>query len=390
MKIAILKGSSTNNVLDTFSHQLARGVDGIGHESAVLDVARDDVLADLINTLRDHSFDAVVSFNGILGDVVGPDQRNLMEHAGIPFIAWLVDHPAHHYHRLAAPNEFRWTLCTSKDHVAFLDAAGVSGLWQHLHAAADPWETTPKASNERRMPVLLAATWMREPEKFWEHIQSDTTRAIIENVIERVMDDGSVSVTTAFGDVLASKGLPFQVDASVARVLVAILMYVRRHDRLNLVHCLARSGLPVTLYGKGWKENLAGHGRLSFVDDVPSAELSRRYGDARIVLNINAANGASERAFAAMQAGACVLSDQNDVLATIAEPGTDLMFFDRRQPEGLAQALGDLLESDRAGAIAHSGMIKARTHHTWESRASQLVQWIAETSMQAELPMEAA
>ncbi len=380
MKIGILKGSSTNQVLSTFADHLAGGITVNGHEAGVFDVTRDDVLAELVKSLKRDRYDAVISFNAMLGELKGPDQRGLMEVLGIPFIGWLVDHPAYHYHRLTTQNNHRWTLCPSPDHIRFLQGAGVTGLWQNFLAAANPVVSGIPDFSDRRIPIMFAATWMREPDKFWERIQSETTRSIIESVMERVMDDGSVSVTQAFSDVLKTHELPLHIDASVAKIHAAILYYVRKHDRITLVRQLAKSGLPVTLVGKGWRENLTEHGRLSFRDDLPSEQLASYYAEAKFVLNINAANGASERAFAAMQAGACVLSDQNELLAAAADPGSDILFFDRRKPEVLTQVLGDLLESGAGEDIALHGMAKAMAQHTWAHRAAQLLQWVGETA----------
>ncbi len=390
MKIGIIKGASTNNVLRTFADRLAAGVEVNGHESTVFDITQENILAGLITTLRRERYDAVVSFNAMTGELMGPEQRGLLELAGIPYIGWLVDHPCYHYHRLTTPNEYRWTLCPSTDHIDFLEGAGVGGLWQHMLGAADPQPEATCDFARRSIPVMFAATWMREPDKFWEHITSETTRAIVEDVIERAMDDGDVSVTRAFADAMAAYGQPLRIDAGIARITAAILYFIRKHDRLKLVGELAKSGLPVTLYGKGWKENLAHHGNLEFVDDVPADELNRRYAAAKFVLNINAANGASERAFAAMQAGACVLSDQNELLAAAAEPGKEIVFFDRRRPDVLAQALGDLLESGQGEDIAARGMRNAQARHTWTHRSAQLLQWIAESAEETPLTLETA
>jgi hypothetical protein len=155
----------------------------------------------------------------------------------------------------------------------------------------------------------------------------------------------------------------------MARVLAEILLYVRQRDRIRLVEAMAAAGLPLTLCGDGWEA--LPHLKLARVQSRPFDALGRLYGACKVVVNLNAGNGACERAMAGASAGAATISDANPLLEA-ALPDA-LALYDRTDPARATQAIGDLLESDAAEGLAAAGAARVRREHLWDSRAQALM-----------------
>ena len=101
--------------------------------------------------------------------------------------------------------------------------------------------------------------------------------------------------------------------------------------------------------------------------------LSRAYGEHQLVLNLNAANGASERAMQAMAAGAAVVSDYNPLLDAAFHAKSAIEFFDRSRIADTIQIVGELLQSSKGEATAERGRALVGQEHRWEDKAARII-----------------
>ncbi|MDB5447589.1 MAG: hypothetical protein JWQ97_2906, partial [Phenylobacterium sp.] len=111
-------------------------------------------------------------------------------------------------------------------------------------------------------------------------------------------------------------------------------------------------------------------GRVAF-EDLPAL-----YGNSRVVLNLNAGNGACERAVYGALAGADISSDYSQPLSELFG-GEAIGVFNRAKPATAAHVVGRLLDLDAGEAVARAGQEKVARSGGWRSRAQQLVDFLA-------------
>jgi GT2 family glycosyltransferase len=143
-----------------------------------------------------------------------------------------------------------------------------------------------------------------------------------------------------------------------------------------VMHCVA-AGLPLTLVGAGWERFV--DPKLVTQDLVPPDRLPAWFRAADVVLNdhwddMRRWGIVSNRVFDALACGACVLSDEVPGMAALLDDA--VATFDDAQTfvERAAALLDD--PEDRA-ARAERGRRAVLAAHTWEHRATQLVDLVS-------------
>jgi hypothetical protein len=167
-----------------------------------------------------------------------------------------------------------------------------------------------------------------------------------------------------------------EFDTQMCGFLREPLTYVRNMDRINIIRSLVDAGLPVTICGAGWEAFLGERRNVTYIGEVRFEDISDLYGNSRVVLNLNAANGACERAVHAALAGAAVASDFSQPLNELFGGDEAIGFFDRAEPGAAANAVGRLLDLEEGEAVARKGQEKVMRSGLWRHRAQQLVDFV--------------
>jgi hypothetical protein len=370
LKLLVLKGLSQNGVLTVMAERLAEAFAHLGAETRVLSVSHDTVVRETVTALGGGGFDTVLSFAGFGGDIATSEGLSLYDAANARFIAWAVDHPAFHLDRYVGPVARRYVVSATPSHFDFLGAAGARATKVALLSGAADLSSAAKPFAQRSHPLLLAASWLGAPQRWWEEGPGSPVAAIGAAVMSRLMDDPGADLFAAWRGAMAELGYELPIDQNTGRLLAELMLYARRLDRIRLVEALAARGLPVALCGDGWNE-IEAVKHLERIESRDVTALERLYGDCRVVLNLNAGNGASERVMAAFSAGAAVASDANPLLGEAL--GDALLTYDRTDMGKAADAIGNLLESNDAEARAEAGAARVRGSHLWPHRAATLI-----------------
>src|SRR5262249_29159253 len=157
--------------------------------------------------------------------------------------------------------------------------------------------------------------------------------------VDRLLADREASVIDALNDASASLGIGCRLgedesfDRDICNLLGQALTYVQQIDRINIVRALVDARLPLVICGTGWRDLLGDRDHVTYLDPVAFKDLSPLYAQAKVVINLNAANGACERAIDAAASGAAVVSDDSPDLADVFEPDQEIAFFDRGKPQ---------------------------------------------------------
>jgi hypothetical protein len=385
MRIFVTKGASSYDVLTRFSDYAAAGFEELGHEVEIFDGRNASGNPLTFSRIKDE-FDLVLSFNAMGADfhvTTNGETRYSFDAIELPFVSWMVDHPCYHYPTLTPPISRRLTLCANAEHADFVAQTGIAGEQQTLLAAAMGEVIAPIPYHARQYEAVLAATWMGEPKPFWESQCSPEVVALLERALDLLIQDYKVSPWQALNTACTEKSANVTSGENYYGILAEMLYFVRRYDRIRLVRELAESGLPVTVIGSGWENYIGPTGNLRFMPDQSTDAMLQIYRDSKVVFNLNAANGASERAFTGMLSGAAVLSDFGQSLATAAVHGEEILFYDRTKPGDVCQKLGQLLESDDGENIASLGREKVLREHLWKHRAQTIIDYVSQSELLA-------
>ena len=378
MKFLLIQALDEAHLYSQFTAALCEGLLEIGCEAVVLPVPIGHPEG-LLAALTASRYDAVVSFSSIFGDAAfAGSGQSLFDALGVKFVGWQLDHPIYVHHTLSPAMARRHSIYPNDDHVRFARAIGISGRAASLLPGARLLPAPLTAHAQRDWPIFVAATWNDVPERGWETMEDSPAKRLFVEVVERLTSDPHVSVLDAFNGAVGQLGMPVRLgadaglDAELIKLLRGPLSYVRHMDRVRIIDALIDADLPLTICGTGWREHVGDRTSVTLLDSVPFSALPALYDNAKVVLNLNAANGGSERALQAMMSGAAVVSDQGSALANAFVAETEIAFFDRAAPQGVVEVVAGLLESDRGEAMARGGHERAMATALWRHRAQDL------------------
>lgn len=373
MRILVYRALSQNDVLTAMSEGLARGLAEHGAETTLLALDGEDWLQTLAGTLDRGRFDHVLAFGSFSADLVAAGGRSLFDVAGCGFVGWDFDHPAYQYRRFSTPIRRRLQIAASQSHLDFARLIGSTGAERLMLPAANTVVDDPAPLEARPVAIAVAMSWLGEPQRWWAEWKGTPAYALIEGVVERLLADEEADILRAYRGALEATGNDIALDENLCNILARIALFVRQYDRLGVAKTLVEAGVPCTICGNGWRERLGEHAHISYAADLAYSDLGELYGRARTVVNLNAANGGSERAILGMACGALVVSDSSPLLRTTFEPSGAIRLFDRRRPETLVEAAG----GSGAQVVADAGWAGVRAAHRWSDRAEALLAALA-------------
>jgi hypothetical protein len=389
VKFLLIKAMAEAHGYSHFVNSIALALSELGHETVISDQSQHVVngAAPAINVARDVQAarcDVVLSFSSFFGAVQLDDGRPLFDALGVKFVGWQVDHPIYAPQSLARSLQNRLSIYANHNHTRFAQAIKVPGKSLPMLLGAEPPDLPLTAYKAREWPVLVAATWNGVPQRPWDAAPDTPARRLLVGVIDRLLAHREASLLDAFNATVAQLGLSAQLGTSPAfddqmiSFLRDPLTYVRHVDRIELITRLADAGFPLCICGAGWRDYLGERGNVTYVDRrVDFKDIAGLYNNAKIVINLNAGNGACERAIYGAMAGAAVVSDYSEQLSAFFEGSDGLASYNRAKPGHVVEAVGRLLESDRGEAMAERGHRRAMERGHWRHRAQQLVDFVA-------------
>jgi hypothetical protein len=386
VKILLLKTAPEERVYSRFVDALHGALLELGHEATISDqsvhavgtlIPPDHLLEELVARRPD----AVVSFSSVFASLVLGDGRSLFDVLGVRFLSWLLDHPVYAPQSLRPELQGRYAVYSNADHQRFAEAAGVPGRAMSLLPGGEPVGDL-RDHRARPWSLFIAASWAGPPERFWDPADDSPATRLLVGVIDRLLADRRASLIDALDGACAALGIGPLLgrdpasDEQMRSFLAGALTYVRRLDRYALITALAEAGLPMTVCGSGWAERLGGRRNVTCIASAPFRSLPALYADARVVLNLNAGNGASERAIQAAFSGAAVATDYSGELDALFGGETGAAFYDRSRPDTAVEAVARLL-GDEGEAVARRGHERVVEACDWRSRARRIAVFLA-------------
>ncbi|RAK56415.1 glycosyltransferase family protein [Phenylobacterium deserti] len=385
MKLLLLKEMANDHLYSHFVQALADAIAELGHEAVITDqyvhTANGAIpTGPLVADLQQHAPDAFVSFRAMFGGVTLTNGTSLFDGLGVKFVGWLFDHPVYAPQSFTRELQGRYAVYSSPAHRKFAKAMSVPGRGTVMLPGAELPGAPLKPHSARDWPILIAATWQGQPQRLWENVAEGPGRRLWKGMVDALLADRDASLIDAFEASAKAAGIGVSLgqdpgfDAAVLPMLREALTYVRQYDRIEAIRAIVETGLPVALCGSGWETVFGHRPAVTYLPPVPFAEMPRLYQNARSVLNLNAGNGASERAVYAAASGAAVVSNAGAELQAFFDDA--ITFYDRTRPTSAGERFAELLEGGVAEERAERARERVNASGLWRHRAEQLIEFV--------------
>lgn len=372
MSILLLKPVSKNGVLSDLTQQL---FDQLKH------VTRCDLFDESVQSLSKAAFfnyiqrmspRAIISFNaaGAELELVMPnhERKNLFSLVPSLHIGWMVDHPVYHIPRLAPVNPKRLILFPTQDTISFAEDFKLSGTFSALPFAGSDNGLSGKDHCDRAFDVVVAASWMGYPEGF-ASVYSSPLKDVVAKTISMIHEKPFLDPYYILLDTLLENRLQSENKEFLAKLTKELYDYQRKINRINIIDSLVNSGLTVGIIGQGWNSYFGERNNVTYFDNIAHNEIMHLYQNAKVVVNVNAVNGASERLFDAIDAGAMVYSEFSMMLYDMFGSGNGVLFHNIHATESSIDLLKDIILNSETELWASSAKEKVLSAHTWKHRA---------------------
>jgi spore maturation protein CgeB len=143
-----------------------------------------------------------------------------------------------------------------------------------------------------------------------------------------------------------------------------------------MIDAIVNSGLRIALVGRGWQSYFGMRDNVTYFDAMTHREITKLYQDTKVVVNVNAVNGASERLFDAIDSGAMVYSEFSMMLYDMFGSGNGVLFHNINAQESSITLLTNIIKRNETESWALSAKESVRSAHTWKHRAIYLNQLV--------------
>lgn len=375
-RIAVVyQGVFQYDALNVFARSLAEGFDALGLQTVMLDTKNDEAgsrarLGELLTRPERIAF--ILGPGAILADAaVGG--TNLYGRFGVPYVAFLVDHPSYALMRLAKMQNALIT-CIDRDHVAFLHDLGLHNAAYVPHGATMPEGLRPWA--ERRGRIAFAAS-ANDDEALRAHVL-DSLAPAQRPVLADIAGDptiGTLSQAVAAArshPAAAALGWTQGYDAGFILFINEMDRVIRSTRRNAIVRALDAAGIAVDLFGRGWDRFAFRHHRLH--PPLPFEEMCEELQGYRYALHLNPlfTEGLHERLCSAAIAGCAVVTDGNAEIARCYPDGQASIQFSTKEADWVDR-LSHRLRDAEGESIARMGRQITARAHSWAHRAAEIV-----------------
>lgn len=384
-RIVLFKGESRYGVLRQVVDCFQRAFDAAGCTTEVVDLTLPEARGRIWQLVERPELDLL--FGVEVGVITLSGQRNgpIHEIVGKPLFLYRTDHPVHNHDRISQ-------VAQTNAIVSFVDRFNAEFAAERLNVrhslfvphAADAAALCRTPTEQRDIPIMFAGS-IDDPEamrKLWREQLPEGTARLLENLGSYALTRQGESIHQTFREGMRSMGLAFPPESAGAAELTLIPeleQFVRCARRLELLAAL--DGLPVHVFGGGPWEQLLPARSFTFQGEVPFDEVTNLMGRSRIVLNNSPTipGGLHERAFTAMMAGAMLATDASPYQEVEFPHGTTAVAYRYGQLPALADGLAQHLDNPlQVGEIAAAGQQQTVLRHTWDVRARQVLDLVAQ------------
>ena len=368
------------DTINLFSEQMRASFLQMGYE--IFDFDTSDTaksLGLLYEYQKTHVVTAMIAFNSRVFGAKTKSGVNIWETLQIPSVNILLDHPYWYYEILKETPRNGAVLCVDRNHMQYVNRffphIAVNGFLPHGGTVLG--ELRPIA--ERSIDVLYAGSlYAYDADNVRRSITGfrfDASK-ICDEVIEILMADPSQTIEATIEQVMLQKGIELSDEELLA--FFSRSVYIERvigsYYREKIVSSIAKSGVPLTIFGRGWEQcDFVRRDNVQYGGLISAKEALAKVRDCKILLNSMPwfKDGSHERVFNGMLNGAVVATDDSDYfLETI--PYDDYIHLDLTDVCVGEKISETLTKQERLRETAENAYKYAIKEHTWAHRANEL------------------
>jgi spore maturation protein CgeB len=366
----LMPSTSQYGVLHHFTQKLYEAFVRAGYTCRLLAKAEDQ-----LEVPKRDPPDLSIGFNGAPRNKQG---ELFCDYLGVPHLACLVDPPYHFLYLFNSRNVIM--ACDDRIGCRLLQTLGFE---RHLFL---PHAVEPELITEReeaQFDLVLLATFIdfEKRRKEWRMKYPSLVCQSLDYAIEMAFSDPQISFIEAFDTVKENihrkGGSAIFANISLNKLLQDLEAYIKGRDRVELVKAVKDA--PLHIFGnsadlKGWKEylrqkNIHVHPSVSFQQALEIMKKSK------ILLNPSLKNreGAHERVFAGIAAGALVITSESLYLTERFKEGEELIYYRHPHLDTVNDAIEKYLADEpQRLSIVQKGRKKVMEGETWDQRVITL------------------
>ncbi len=371
MKVQILLDPASNAVDNAMQENVMRMIATELRRTHAVDILNSGVKTsqEVCRQLLAQDYDVLLTYNRSGTDIRDSDGVPVLSKIQVCNVAWLTEHPLCFYDKYLASQSNRHFIFANESHAAFAAHMGLKGSFSSSLFGSTV-QVPGKQHRNRKFDVCVAAQWRgpAEDNAFWLR-ENKATQDFFRDVVDLHDHEPNRDTFMTYLTAATARGVDIQAGPGHAVAMRAVYWYMRKLERIRMVNALVESGLSVALIGgDSWKSVLRPSPRLTLLPACTHQAVVQWYRDARTVVCTNGYNGASERVFDAMSAGALVVSEDAPHLVSALGDSAAAFFYRPNRLHDRVGELAELIRSGRSQEIANSGRQSFVEGHTWRQR----------------------
>lgn len=379
------------DTLDLYTDEYVNICSKEGAECLVIDAGIIDRELIRLKAFLIKEVTAVISLNNIGMHLEFEDGLNIWDQYQIPFYNILMDHPFHYKTALDRAPEQMILLCMDRNHVeyvkrffpnikrvAFFPHAGIE---LQKKDAAYAGESCYVPIEERKIDVLYAGGLSRYAAEGLipdlGSIREFDAFELVKNALEKLINNPELTTEHVIEQCLQE--INFKINDKKLGETIAELRFLDAlavsFYRDQAVRILAENGVTVTVFGVGWDRCEWESPNVVYAGVTSPAQILELMNQSKIVLNTMTwfKQGAHDRIFNGMLAGAAVVSDRSEYVEEIFTKQKQLQLFSLDGIKELPEIVQSLLQHPRvAQDMADCGYEETRRRHMWINRLQDI------------------
>lgn len=379
------------DTLDLYTDEYVNICSKEGAECLVIDAGIIDRELIRLKAFLIKEVTAVISLNNIGMHLEFEDGLNIWDQYQIPFYNILMDHPFHYKAALDRAPEQMILLCMDRNHVeyvkrffpnikrvAFFPHAGIE---LQKKDAAYAGESCYVPIEERKIDVLYAGGLSRYAAEGLipdlGSIREFDAFELVKNALEKLINNPELTTEHVIEQCLQE--INFKINDKKLGETIAELRFLDAlavsFYREQAVRILAENGVTVTVFGVGWDRCEWESPNVVYAGVTSPAQILELMNQSKIVLNTMTwfKQGAHDRIFNGMLAGAAVVSDRSEYVEEIFTKQKQLQLFSLDGIKELPEIVQSLLQHPRvAQDMADCGYEETRRRHMWINRLQDI------------------
>ena len=369
-----VSNSVDNDVQRDVMNKLAASVSN-GKDIEIIDTSK--IAKDRAHQiLLDQNYDVLFTYNRTATEIKYKSNNQedfILKNIEKLHVCWLTEHPVTFYSNYLNSENNRHYIFPNDAHSFFSESMGLKGSYSKSLFGSEPTKVI-KDHVDRKYEMCIAAQWRgsEEANAFWKNTEGKV-KNFFEAVLELQDSDENRDIYVAY--LAAAQYYKINMDDKLwhANAMKSIYWYARKKERINLVKDAAASGMKIILIGgDAWKRVLPAKNNITIKPECTHEELRALYGESKSVVNLNASNGACERAFDCLSAGSMLISEESHEMANLFEAHDAARLFKPNHAGEKMSEFKEIIRSGHSQNIAINGTRKFLENHTWKHRGHYL------------------